>query len=97
MITIHPFDDELDDVAVDFHFEEVSEPEEMTDDDSDFSPWELKIEFIPRKFIQFTLIELLFFIFLDLWGGLYDEHTVNQQFPFQNWGGGLFAGIYGMC
>ena len=38
MITIHPFDDELDDVAVDFHFEEVSEPEEMTDDDSDFSP-----------------------------------------------------------
>ena len=69
----------------------VSEPEEMTDDDSDFSPLELKIEFIPRKFIQFTLFELLFsFIFLDLGGGgLYDEHTVNQQFPFQNWGGGL--------
>ena len=73
----------------------------MTDDDSDFSPLELKIEFILRKFIQFTLIELLFsFIFLDLWGGLYDEHTVNQQIPFQNWGGGLirgglFAGIYG--
>ena len=34
MITIHPFDDELDDAAVDFLFEEVSEPEEMTDDDS---------------------------------------------------------------
>ena len=31
MITIHPFD-ELDEVAVDFLFEEVSEPEEMTDD-----------------------------------------------------------------
>ena len=28
----------MDDVAVDFLFEEVSEPEEMTDDDSDFSP-----------------------------------------------------------
>ena len=28
----------LDDVAVDFLFEEVSEPEEMTDVDSDFSP-----------------------------------------------------------
>ena len=38
MITIHPFDDELDDVAVDFLVEEVSEPKEMTDDDSDFSP-----------------------------------------------------------
>ena len=38
MITIHPFDDELDDVAADFLFEGVSEPEEMTDDDSDFSP-----------------------------------------------------------
>ena len=39
MITIPPFDDELDDAAVDFFlFEEVSEPEEMTDDDSDFSP-----------------------------------------------------------
>ena len=31
----------------------------------------------------------------------YDEHTVNQQFRFQNWGGvlvrrgGLFAGVYG--
>ena len=36
--TVHPYDDELDDVAVDFLFEEVSEPEEMTDDDSDFSP-----------------------------------------------------------
>ena len=48
-----------------FLFEEVSEPEEMTDDDSTFSPWELKIEFISRKFIQLTLIELLFsFIFL---------------------------------
>ena len=32
----------------------------MTDDDSTFSPWELKIEFIPRKFIQLTPIELLF-------------------------------------
>ena len=79
MITIHPFDDELHTVAVDFLFEEVSEPEEMTDDDSDFSPWELKLEFTPRKFIEFTLIKLLFsFIFLDLGGGsLYDEHTVN--------------------
>ena len=36
-------------------------------------------------------------------GGLYDEHTVNQQLPFQIWGrgsyegggGGLYAGIYG--
>ena len=36
--TIHPYDDELNDVAVDFLFEEVSAPEEMTDDDSDFSP-----------------------------------------------------------
>ena len=36
MITIHSFDDELDDVAVDFLFEEISEPEEI--DDSDFSP-----------------------------------------------------------
>ena len=77
-VTIHPYDDELHDVAVDFHFEEVSEPEEMTDDDSDFSPGELK--FTPRKFIQFTLIKILNF---------YDEHTVNQQFPFHNWGGRL--------
>ena len=77
----------MDDVAVDFIFEEVSEPEGMTDDDSDFSPLELKIEFIPRKFIQFTLMKLLLsFIFLDLGGGgLY----VNQQFQFQNLGGGL--------
>ena len=66
MITIHPFDDELDDVAVDFLFKEVPEPEEMTHDDSDFMeffirfyfPQELKIEFTPRKFIQFTLIKL---------------------------------------
>ena len=36
--TVHPYDDELDDVVVDFLFEEVSEPEEMTDDDSDFNP-----------------------------------------------------------
>ena len=35
---------------------------------------------IHRKFIQFILIKRIFsFIFLDL-GGLYDEHTVNQQF-----------------
>ena len=55
----------------------------------------IEFKFTPRKFIQFTLIKL-FFIFLDLEGGLYDEHTVNQQFPFQNWGGGgLYAGIYG--
>ena len=44
MITIHPFDDELDGVAVDFLFEEVPEPEEMTDDDSDFSPWEIFLD-----------------------------------------------------
>ena len=70
-VTFHPYDDELDDVAVDFHFGEVSEPEEMTDDDSDFSRSELKIEFTPRKFIQFTLIKLLLsFIFLDL-GSVY--------------------------
>ena len=36
--TVYPYDDELDNVAVDFLFEQVSEPEEMTDDDSDFSP-----------------------------------------------------------
>ena len=36
--TVHPYDDELDNVAVDFLFEKVSEPEEMTDDDSYFSP-----------------------------------------------------------
>ena len=78
--TIHPYYDELDDVAVDFLFEEISEPEEMTDDDFDFSPWELKIEFIPRKFIQFTLIK-----FYPWFRG--GGHTVNQQFPFQNWGG----------
>ena len=35
---LHPYDDDMDDVAVDFLYEEVSEPEEMTDDDSDFSP-----------------------------------------------------------
>ena len=34
---IHP-NDELDDVAVDFIFEEFLEPEEMTDDDSGFRP-----------------------------------------------------------
>ena len=51
----------LDDVAFDFLFEEGSELEEMTDDDSNFSPWELKIEFIPRKFIHFTLNFLLIF------------------------------------
>ena len=38
IVTIHPYDDKLDDVAVDFIFEEVSESEEMTDDDSDFRP-----------------------------------------------------------
>ena len=54
-VTIHPYDDELDDVA-------VSKPEEMTDDDSDFSPCELKIEFVPRKFLEFTLIKRLFFL-----------------------------------
>ena len=37
-VTIHPFDDDFDDVAVDFLFEEVSGSEEMTDDDSNFSP-----------------------------------------------------------
>ena len=37
----------------------------MTDDDSTFRPREFKIEFIPRKFIQLTLIEFLIsFIFL---------------------------------
>ena len=52
----------------------------------------MKIEFTPTKLIQITLIELLLsFIDLDL-GGLYDEHTVNQQFPFQNWQGGLYGG-----
>ena len=33
-VTIHPYDD----VAVDFLFEEDSEPEERADDDSSFSP-----------------------------------------------------------
>ena len=51
----------LDDVAFDFLFEEDSELKEMTDDDSNSSPWELKIEFIPRKFIHFTLNSLLIF------------------------------------
>ena len=37
-VTIRPYDDEFDDVAADFLFEEVSEPEEMTDDNSHFSP-----------------------------------------------------------
>ena len=51
-------------------FEEVSEPEEMTDDDSNFSPSDLKIEFVPRKLIPFTLIKLpIFFVFVDLGGG----------------------------
>ena len=60
----------MDDVAVDFFFEEVSETEEHL----------------------FTLIEFLFsFIFLDLGGDLYDEYTVNQQLPFQNWGGGAYT------
>ena len=36
--TAHPYDDKLNDVAVDFLFEEVPEPEKMTDDDSEFSP-----------------------------------------------------------
>ena len=47
---------------LDFLSEEVSEPEEMTDDDSDFSPLELKIKFTRWNFIQFTLIKLLFFL-----------------------------------
>ena len=53
----------------------------MTDDDSDFSPWELKIEFIPRKFIQFTLIiKLLFsFIFIDLGGGVVKWRTYRES------------------
>ena len=51
----------LDDVAFDFLFEEDSELDEMTDDDSNFSPWELKVEFIPRKFIHFTLNFFLVF------------------------------------
>ena len=71
-VTIHPNAGDLDDVAVGFLFEQVSEPEEMTDDDSNLSLWELKIKVIPRKFIQFTFIKLLFsFTFLDLGGGAY--------------------------
>ena len=51
--------------------------------------WKLNLNL--ENSFRFRLIELLFsFIFLDFfWGGLYDEHIVNQQFPFQNWGGGL--------
>ena len=52
--------------------------------------WKLNLNL--KNSFRFRLIELLFsFIFLDFLGGrgLYDEHTVNQQFPFQNWGGGL--------
>ena len=48
----------------------VSEPEEITDDDSDFSPWELKIEFIPSSF-NLHLLNFYFLIFLDLGGGAY--------------------------
>ena len=36
-ITFHRYD-ELDDVAVEFLCKEVSEPEEITDDDSDCGP-----------------------------------------------------------
>ena len=94
----------LDDVAFDFLFEEVSEPEEMTDDDSNFSPsWELKIEFKPRKFIHFTLFEVFFsFTFLDLTGGLiwrtYRKSTISLSKLGRGSyteGGRLFAGIYG--
>ena len=59
----------LGDVAIHFIFEEVSEPEEITDEDTEFSPWDLKIEFIPRNLIQFTLTDLFLFYFSWFMGG----------------------------
>ena len=51
--------------------------------------WKLNLYQESTFNLHLTFISLLIFL---IWGGLYDEHTVNQQFPFQNWGGGLYGG-----